>query len=137
MGPAESVLAMKKFMAAGVGLMGCIWFPMGCAEVVVPGAMAGGGEYYRYTTSNIAKETLMGDVRDVTAAARSALDKMDIRLHSVTPYTDEIIMFASTPELDITINIAPISASTTQVIVDARADFGNDSEAFTQSFSCE
>jgi hypothetical protein len=122
MGPAESVLAMKKFMAAGIGLVGIIWWLTGCAEVVVPGAMAGGGEYYRYTTSNIAKETLMGDVRDVTAAVRSALDKMDIRLHSVTPYTDETVMFASTPELDITINIVPISASTTQVIVDARED---------------
>ena len=117
-----SVLAMKEFMAAGIGLMGCIGLLMGCAEVVVPGAMAGGGEYYRYTTSNIAKETLIGDVRDVTAATRSALKKMGIRLHSVTPYTDETVMFASTPELDITINIIPISASTTQVIVDARED---------------
>jgi hypothetical protein len=60
----------------------------------------GGAEYYHYTTSNIAKETLMGDV---TAAARRALKKMDIRLHSVTPYTDETVMLASTPELDITI----------------------------------
>jgi Protein of unknown function (DUF3568) len=119
---AESDLSMKKLVTAGIGLMGCIGLLMGCAEVVVPGAMAGGGEYYRYTTSNIAKETLMGDVRDVTAAARGALKKMDIRLHSVTPYTDETVMFASTPELDITINIVPISASTTQVIVDARED---------------
>ncbi len=118
----DSVLAMKKFMAAGIGLMGCIGLLMGCAEVVVPGAMAGGGEYYRYATSNIARETLIGDVRDVTAAARSALKKMGIRLHSVTPYTDETVMFASTPELDITLNIIPISASTTQVIVDARED---------------
>jgi hypothetical protein len=119
---AESDLGMKQLMAAGIGLMGCIGLLMGCTEVVVPGAMAGGGEYYRYTTSNIAKETLMGDVRDVMTAARSALKKMDIRLHSVTPYTDETVMFASTPELDITINIVPISASTTQVIVDARED---------------
>ena len=119
---AESDLNMKPLMAAGIGLMGCIGLLMGCAEVVVPGAMAGGGEYYRYTTSNIARKTLMGDVRDVTAAAKSALKKMDIRLHSVTPYTDETVMFASTPELDITINIIPISASATQVIVDARED---------------
>ena len=40
---------MKKIMAAGIGLMGCIWLLMGCAEAAVPGAMAGGGEYYRYT----------------------------------------------------------------------------------------
>jgi hypothetical protein len=37
-------------MAAGIGLMGYIWLLMGCAEVVVPGAMTGGGEYYRYPT---------------------------------------------------------------------------------------
>ena len=113
---------MIKFIVAGIGLMGCIWLLIGCAEVVVPGAMAGGGEYYRYTTSNIAKETLMGDVRDVTAATRSALKTMDIRLHSVKPYTDETVIFASTSQLDITIKIVPISASSTQVIVDARED---------------
>ena len=44
----------------------------------------------------------MGDVRQVTAAARSALKPMDIRLHSVDPYTDETVMNASTAELDIT-----------------------------------
>lgn len=92
---------MKKLMAAGIGLMGCIWLLTGCAQVVVSGAMAGGGEYFRYTTSNVAKETLMGDVRDVTAATRSALKIMGIRLHSVTPYTDETVMLASTSELDI------------------------------------
>jgi hypothetical protein len=113
---------MKKLMASGIGLMACIWLMMGCAEVVVPGAMNGGGEYYCYTTSNIAKETLMGDARDVTAATKSAQKSMDIRLHSVTPDTDETVMSASTPELDITIRIVPISASTTQVIVYARED---------------
>jgi hypothetical protein len=66
---------MEKLIAAGIGLMGCIWSLMGCTEVIVPGAMAGGGEYYRYTTSNVAKETLMGDDGNVTAAARRALKK--------------------------------------------------------------
>jgi hypothetical protein len=45
----ESVFVMKKLMAAGIGLMGCIWLLMGCVEVAVTGAMAGGGKYYRYT----------------------------------------------------------------------------------------
>ena len=152
--------------------MGCIWLLMGCAEVVVPGAMTGGGEYYRYTTSNIAKETLMGDVRDVTAAARSALPKMGIRLHSVTPYTDETVMFASTPEHWQTQGWFSLSAGQKKHIADThnryiyfyaetrlqdqmywggenfhwfegkrfgffKADFGNDSEDFTQSFSCD
>jgi hypothetical protein len=109
---AESVLAMKKFMAAGIGLVASIWWLMGCAEVIVPGTMTGGGEYYRYTTSNIAKETLMGDVRDVTAAARSALKKMDWGGDNFHWFEGKRFGFF-------------------------RADFGNDSEAFTQSFSCE
>ncbi|MGD9122525.1 MAG: hypothetical protein PVG59_17745 [Desulfobacterales bacterium] len=49
-----------KIVLASIGLLGSIGLLNGCTEVVVPGAMAGGGEYYRYTTSNIAKETLMG-----------------------------------------------------------------------------
>jgi hypothetical protein len=112
-------MGVIKQAAAGIGLIGFIGLLVGCTEVVVPGSMAGGGEYYRYTTSNVAKETLMGDVRQVTAAAKSALKKMDIRLHSVDPYTDETVMSASTAELDIVINI------------------GNTSQDVTQSFKCD
>jgi hypothetical protein len=117
-------MGMRKILAAAIGLAGGIGLLTGCAKVMLPGAMAGGSEYYHYTASNVANETLMGDVGDVTAAARSALQKMDIRLHSVTPYTDtdETVMFASTAKLDITINIVPVTARTSQVIVDARED---------------
>lgn len=107
---------------AVIVLLSCGGLLAGCTEVVVPGTLAGGGEYYRYTTSNIAKETLMGNVRDVTAAARSALKQMDVRLHSVTPYTDETVMLASTAELEITLKIVPVTAHTTQVIVNAKKD---------------
>jgi hypothetical protein len=115
-------MGVIKQAAAGIGLIGFMGLLIGCTEVVVPGTMAGGGEYYRYTTSNVAKETLVGDVRQVTAAAQSALKKMDIRLHSVDPYTDETVMNASTTELDITIKIVPVTTSTTRVIVDAKED---------------
>jgi uncharacterized membrane protein len=47
---------------------------------------------------------------------------MDIRLHSVDPYTDETVMNASTAELDITIKIMQVTTSTTRVSVDARED---------------
>jgi hypothetical protein len=70
----------------------------------------------------VAKETLLGDVRQVTVAARSALKKMDIRLHSVDPYTDETVMNAFTAELDISIKIVAVTTSTTRVIVDAKED---------------
>jgi len=115
-------MGVIKQAAAGIGLIGFMGLLIGCAEVVVPGAMAGGGEYYRYTTDNVAKETLMGDVRQVTAAARSALKKMDIRLHSVDPYTDETVMNASTAELDISIKVVAVTTNTTRVIVDAKED---------------
>jgi len=111
-----------QIVLAVIGLLICIGLLGGCTEVVVPGAMAGGGEYYRYTTSNIAKETVMGDEREVTAAARSALTHMDVRVHSVTPYTDETIILASTPELEINIKVVPVTSKTTQVIVDAKED---------------
>ncbi len=107
---------------AVIGLLVCLGLLSGCAEVVVPGAMTGGGEYYRYTTSNIAKETVMGDEREVTAAARRALMVMEMRVHSVTPYTDETIILASTPELEINIKIVPVTSNTTQVVVDAKED---------------
>lgn len=115
-------MGMRRFMAAGIGLVGSVWLLSACTKVMLPGAMTGGSEYYHYTTSNVAKETLMGGVRDVTAAASSALKKMDIRLHSVTPYTDETVMVASTAKLDITIHIAAVTASTSQVSVDAEED---------------
>lgn len=111
-----------KTVLAAIGLLGCIGLLNACTEVVVPGAMAGGGEVYRYTTSNIAKETVLGDERKVTAAARRALTQMDMRVHSITPYTDETVILASTPELEINIKIVPVTANTTQVIVDAKED---------------
>ena len=115
-------MGLIKQAVAGIGLIGFIGLMTGCTEIVVPGAMTGGGEYYRYTTDNVAKETLMGDVRQVTTAARVALKKMDIRLHSVDPYTDETVMSASTAELDITLKIVAVTNSTTRVLVDARED---------------
>jgi Protein of unknown function (DUF3568)/Protein of unknown function (DUF1036) len=113
---------MRKLLISGTILISWVLLLSGCAEVIVPGTMAGGGEYYRYTTSNIAKETLMGNMHEVTEAARSSLKKMDIRLYSVTPDTDETIMTASTGELDIIITIKPVTGKTTQVAIDAQKD---------------
>jgi hypothetical protein len=122
MDQSETEMGTIKQIAAVVGLIGFIWLPAGCSKVVLPGAMAGGGEYYRYTTTNVARETLLGDVADVTSAAKSALKKMDIRLYAVNPYTDETVMAASTAELDIIITIKAVTARTTQVSVDAKKD---------------
>lgn len=104
---------------AVIMLLGCILLLNGCTEVVVPEAMAGGGEVYRYTTSNVAKETVMGDEREITTAARRALTHMDMRVHSITPYTDETIILASTPELEISIKIVPVTLPSSSVVIKA------------------
>jgi hypothetical protein len=113
---------MRKLMTAGIGLLGCLGLLSGCSKMMLPGAVAGGSEYYHYTSSNVARETLMGDVADLTVATKSALEQMDIGLQSVTPYTDKTVILATTAKLDITIDIVPITASSSQIIVDARED---------------
>ena len=38
-------MGIIKQAAAGIGLIGVMGLLVGCTEVVVPGSMAGGGEY--------------------------------------------------------------------------------------------
>ena len=99
-----------------------VWMQAGCAEVVVPGTLAGAGEYYRYTTSNVAKKTLIGNVDQVNAAAEGALKKMNMRLDSVESDGYETCINAATAELDITIAVNAITATTTKISVDAVKD---------------
>jgi galactitol-specific phosphotransferase system IIB component len=110
---------MMKRLLTGIGLIGCLWIFAGCAEVVVPGTIAGGGEYYRYTTGSVAKRTFVSNVGQVTAAARKVLKTMDIQYHYTSHEDSETEMKASTDELDITIFLTPITATTTQVHVSA------------------
>ncbi len=109
---------MKRVMT-GIGLIGCLWIFAGCAEVMVPGTIAGGGEYYRYTTGGVAKRTFVSNVGQVTAAARKALKTMDILYDYTSREDTETEIKASTDELDITIFLTPITAATTQVHVSA------------------
>jgi hypothetical protein len=111
-----------KQALAGMGLIGLFWLMAGCAEILIPGAFTGAGEAYRYTTSNVVKKTLMGNVGQVKAATRSALKKMKVRFHSVKTEDSETEIEASTSELDITITIEPITSATTKVKVNAVED---------------
>jgi hypothetical protein len=113
---------MIKRVLTGIGLLVCIWLLAGCAEVVVPGTMAGGGEIYRYTTGNIAKRTFVSNVDQITKATRRALRKMNIQYLSTSPGVSETEMKAETDELDIAISLVPITATTTRVDVDAVKD---------------
>ena len=97
-------------------LSSALWL-FGCAQVIIPGTMAGAGEYMRYTTTNVPKRTLLGSQKEVSAATLIALKKMNIKVPKgetgVSPIT------ASTAELLITITIEPITPTTTRVKVDA------------------
>ncbi len=88
----------------------------------MPGAFAGAGEAYRYTTSNVVKKTLMGDVGQVKIATKSALKKMDVHFHSIKTVGHKTEIEASTTELDITILIEPITSVTTKIEVNAVED---------------
>ncbi len=118
----DSLMDSIKQAIAGIGLFGLFWLVAGCAEVLVPGALTGTGEVYRYNTSNVVKKTLMGDVGRVKAATRSVLKKMDVQFHSMKTEGDEIEVKASTTELEITITIEPITSATTKVKVNAVED---------------
>ena len=60
----------------GIGIIGIIWLQAGCAQMVVPGTVAGAGELYRYSIGNMAKRTFVGDMKQTVDAAKSALEKM-------------------------------------------------------------
>lgn len=111
-----------KHAIAVTGLLSLICLAAGCAEVVVPGAFTGAGEAYHYTTDNVVKKTLMGDVGQVKTATRKALTKMDVHFHSMKTEGYETEIEASTTELDITITIEPVTSVTTKVEVDAEKD---------------
>jgi hypothetical protein len=111
-----------KQAIAGIGVAGCIWLQMGCAEVLIPGTLAGAGEYYRYTTTHVAKKTFMGNDSQVIAAVRNALKKMDIQLHAVEPEASQTEIVAATTELNITIKVIPITTAATKVTVNAVKD---------------
>ena len=115
------MIFLKHTMAA-VGWFGLFWLIAGCTEVIVPGAFTGAGEAYRYTTSNVVKKTLMGDVDQTKTATRNALKKMKVQFHSMKTEDNETEIKASTTELDITIMIERITAVTTKVEVNAVED---------------
>ena len=73
-------MAGLKSGIVGIGMIGIIWLQAGCAQLVVPGTVAGAGELYRYSTGNVAKKTFVGDVKQVIDASTLALEKMGIEL---------------------------------------------------------
>jgi len=107
---------------AGLGLIGIVWLQFGCAQILVPGAMAGAGEVYRYTTSNVAKQSFVGDTARVTAAAKETFEKMQIDLKKIDEKQDKTVLSGTTPELDITVKIEPVNPTISRVVVTATKD---------------
>ena len=94
------------------------WF-CSCAQIVIPGTLAGAGEYMRYTSTNVAKRTLTGNPRQVSAATHQALNKMNIKAPASKSAAVISPISASTAELVITIAFEPVTPTTTRVTVDA------------------
>ena len=115
-------MAVIKKTVTGAAIVSVTWLIAGCAEVIVPGTLAGGGEAYRYSTTNVAKKTFMGDVGQVTTATRSALQNMGIHLKSINTEDAETEITASTGDLDISIAMQSITTRTTKVSVNAVKD---------------
>ena len=97
-------------------LCSAIWF-FGCAQIIIPGTMAGAGEYLRYTTTNVPKRTYSGSRKAVSAAAYAALRKMNIK--APAGQTQILPITATTAELLITITLEPVTPTTTRVTIDA------------------
>lgn len=98
-------------------LLGSSFIFFGCAQVIIPGTMAGAGEYMRYTTTNVPKRTMLGSQREVAAATYVALKKLNIKAPAGQPGASSIT--ATTAELLITITLEPVTPTTTKVKVDA------------------
>ncbi|HIJ54888.1 MAG TPA: DUF3568 family protein [Deltaproteobacteria bacterium] len=104
----------------GIGIIGIIWLQAGCAQMVVPGTVAGAGELYRYSIGNMAKRTFVGDMKQTVDAAKSALEKMGIELVETSSKDAETILYAETPEMEITLQLQPVTSTTTHVSIDTK-----------------
>ena len=113
------MIGLKRVMI-GFGLIGMIWLHAGCAQVVVPGTVAGAGEFYRYATRNVAKQTFVGNMNQTVNAARSALDRMKIELVNTDSTDTETILYAETPEMEIILKFQSVTSSVTRTRIDTK-----------------
>lgn len=117
-GIAQDMGFIKIFVTI-LGLLGTLFWLNGCAQLVIPGTLAGAGEYMRYTTTNVPKRTMTGSQRQVSTATFQALKKLNIKSPPRQTTGDDSPITATTAELIITITLEPVTPSTTRVTVDA------------------
>ncbi len=101
------------------GIMVLMLWQTGCAQVLVPGTLAGAGELYRYSTGNIAQQTLVGNLEQVVSATRKAFDRMNIEFKRMDRSERETALYAVTAELEITVELEPVTPTATRVVVNA------------------
>ncbi len=109
---------IESFMVL-IGIFSMIVLHTGCAQILVPGTLAGAGELYRYSARNIAQQTLVGSLDQVVSAAESALKKMEIDLIGIEQSEKEVLLHAQTTELEIEIELQKVTPTATRAKVNA------------------
>jgi uncharacterized protein DUF3568 len=110
--PIKSVMVL-------IGIFSTIVLHTGCAQIIVPGTLAGAGELYRYSAGNVAEQTMVGALDQVVVAAKSALKKMEIDFVGIDPSENEVLLHARTHELEIEIELQKVTPTTTRAEVNA------------------
>ena len=110
---------MTKAVVMLMGIFSTMVLNSGCAQVIVPGTLAGAGEFYRYTTGNVAQQTLVGSLDQVASAAENALQKMKIDFTGIEQSETEALLHARTRELEIGIALHMVTSTVTRVKVNA------------------
>lgn len=113
------ILFCKRRYGVLFGIFAMMLWQTGCAQVLVPGTIAGAGELYRYSTGNIAQQTFFGNPDQVIAAAEKALKKMNIELTGIDRSGTEAVVSAETAELKIRVELQPVTPTVTRVVINA------------------
>lgn len=111
--------ARIKRSLAVFGVLTVILWQAGCAQVLVPGTLAGAGELYRYSTANVAQQTLVGNLDQVVSATETAFEKMNIEFKGMDRSESEALLFGETAELEIKVELQPVTPTATRVVVNA------------------
>ena len=89
---------------------------LGCAAV----ALTGTGLGVSYTLTNVAYRSFNSPIDQVHEATISVLRGMDIKIIAESKSEDSRTIKATTPKLNISIDLEKITSKTTQIKVDAR-----------------
>ncbi len=107
-----------RFIAL-IGILSMTLFSTGCAQVLVPGTLAGAGELYRYSTRNVSRQTFVGNIDQVISATKMAFERMNIESKGMDRSESEALLYAETDKLEIKVELQPVTPIVTRVTVNA------------------